>query len=92
VAAVSGLGEISSLFGGVVKFLTAAAVLSVLPTIDYAVVKGVFGAIGEIAGKAKATAQQIMAGLVTLGRIVLCRNLTLDTVVQTFLELSDRRD
>jgi hypothetical protein len=41
--------------------------LSVLLTIDYAVVKGVFGAIGEIAGKAKATAQQIVAGLVTLG-------------------------
>ncbi|MDY7042374.1 MAG: hypothetical protein SVX38_16080, partial [Chloroflexota bacterium] len=71
VAAVSGLGEISSLFGGVVKFLTAAAVLSVLLTIDYAVIKGVFGAIGEIAGKAKATAQQIVAGLVTLGGIVL---------------------
>jgi len=71
VAAVAGLGEISSLFGGVVKFLTAAAVLSVLLTIDYAVIKGVFGAIGEIAGKAKATAQQIVAGLVTLGGIVL---------------------
>jgi hypothetical protein len=39
----------------------------VLLTIDYAVVKGVFGAIGEIAGKAKATAQQIVAGLVTRG-------------------------
>jgi hypothetical protein len=38
VAAVSGLGEIGSLFGGV-KFLTAAAVLSVLLTVDYAVVK-----------------------------------------------------
>ena len=71
VAAVSGLGEISSLFGGVVKFLTAAAVLSVLLTVDYAVIKGVFGAIGEIAGKAKATTQQIVAGLVTLGGIVL---------------------
>jgi len=71
VAAVSGLGEIGTLFGGVVKFLTAAAVLSVLLTIDYAVVKGVFGAIGEIAGKAKATTQQIVAGLVTLGGIVL---------------------
>jgi len=70
VAAVSGLGEIGSLFGGV-KFLTAAAVLSVLLTIDCAVIKGVFGAIGEIAGKAKATAQQIVAGLVTLGGIVL---------------------
>ena len=71
VAAVSGLGEISNLFGGVVKFLTAAAVLSVLLTIDYAVIKGVFGAIGEIAGRAKATAQQIVTGLVTLGGIVL---------------------
>jgi hypothetical protein len=40
VAAVSGLGEISSLFGGVVKFLTAAAVLSVLLTIDYASSRG----------------------------------------------------
>lgn len=71
VAAVSGLGEISSLFGGVVKFLTAAAVLSVLLTVDYAVVRAVFGAIGEIVGRAKATAQQIVAGLITLGGIVL---------------------
>jgi hypothetical protein len=73
-------------------FALTVTLRSVLLTIDYAVVKGVFGAIGEIAGKAKATAQQIVAGLVTLGGIVLCRNPTLDTVVQTFLELSDRRD
>jgi len=52
-------------------------VLSVLLTVDYAVIKGVFGAIGEIASKAKATAQQIVAGLVTLGGIVLTGGLAL---------------
>jgi hypothetical protein len=71
VAAVSGLGEISSLFGGMVKLLAAGAVLSVLLTIDYAVVKGIFGAIGEIASKAKAATLQVVAGIVALAGVVL---------------------
>ncbi len=70
LAAVSGVSDTSA-FGGIVKFLTAAAMLSVLITIDYAVIQAVFGAALEIAQKTKGTVQGVATGLVALGGMVL---------------------
>jgi hypothetical protein len=69
LAAVSGVSEVSA-FGGIVKFLTAAAMLSVLITIDYTVIKAVFGAVLEMAQKAKGTIQGLASAVVALGGMV----------------------
>jgi len=55
--ALSGvLNGLADPIGSFVKFGVAIGVLSVLLTINYAVVRGVFGAIGEVAQKGKDTA------------------------------------
>jgi hypothetical protein len=71
LASLAATGQMSALgggdlFGGLVNLLATAAVLSLLLTIDYAVIKGVFGAIGEIAEKAKAATEQVVAGVIML--------------------------
>ena len=71
MAAVSGLGEVPSFFGGLVKLIAAAGVLSVLLSVDYAVIRGVFGALAEIATKFKKTVQGVVSGLIALGGVVL---------------------
>ena len=71
MAALSGLGEVPGMFGGLVKFLAAAGILSILLAIDYAVIRGVFGAAAEIANKTKQTVVGVVAGLVTVGGAIL---------------------
>jgi len=64
-----------NMFTGVVKFLAAAGVLSVLISIDYAVVKTVFGAAIEAAQKAKKTMEGLAVAAVTLGGALLAGGL-----------------
>lgn len=54
----------------IVRLFVVAGILSILLTINYAVANAVFGAIGEIARKAKATTEQVMAtAILALGAV-----------------------